>query len=418
MIKREIFEGVISWLDRDKVVIIKGARQVGKTTLLLGLKELLESEQKRVIYIAADEYRDRDFFENSKLFLKFLEYEYGFANNMYILIDEFQYIKDAGLFIKTLRDLIKREKLKIRIVVTGSSSLEISRNREFLTGRKVEFLLSPFSFYEYLSIDKRFANKFRLTDEFQDVVDFYRIYRKELNYRFALYIRWGGYPEVALEKEKNRKKVILRENISTYIEKDVAGFLRVENVSGFNKLVKLLCTQIGSLVNKNELSNTLDLHQKTLSKYLDILEGTFVFSFVTPFFTNIRKELSKMPKVYINDTGLYYYFNPQDSLSLSSIGGNVVENYVYNTLKNAKGIDSINFYRTISKSEVDFILRRDGNIIPVEVKFRSKAKIPVSLEHFKERYKTKKGIIITRDEIKEEKETFFIPAPMLGMIQI
>jgi len=418
MIKREIFEDLISWFDRDKVIVIKGARQVGKTTLLLGLKELLESEKRRVVYIAADEYSDREFFENPRLFLKFLEYEYGFASNMYVFIDEFQYIKEAGLFVKILRDIIKRQRLDINIVVSGSSSLEISKNTEFLTGRKVEFLLSPFSFYEYLSTDKQFSHKFQLFDRFKDMVDFYCIYKKELNQKFASYIRWGGYPEVALEKEGSRKKVILKEIIRTYIERDISGFLNVENVSGFNKLVKLLAKQTGSLVNKNELSNTLNLHHKTLTKYLDILEGTFVFSFVSPFFTNIRKEISRMPKVYVNDTGIYYYFNPIEPLLFDSIAGQIAENYIYNTLKSLKGIDSINFYRTISKSEVDFVIREESKIIPIEVKFRSKVKIPVSLKHFQKMYKAEKSIIVTKDEIKKEGETYFIPVTMFGLIEI
>ncbi len=400
------------------MIVIKGARQVGKTTLLLWLKEFLESRGKKVVYIAADEYRDRELFGSATLFLKFLEYEYGLKRNMNILIDEFQYIKQAGIFTKTLRDIIKRKKMKINIIVSGSSSLEISRNTEFLTGRKIEFLLSPFSFYEYLSPDKRFSHKFNLHNEFEDIVDFYLIYRDELKQRFVSYIRWGGYPEVALEKENERRKILLKEIISTYIEKDITGFLRVENISGFNKLVRLLSAQIGALVNKNELSNTLNLHHKTLTKYLNILEGTFIFSFVTPFYRNIRKELSKMPEVYINDTGIYYYFQPQNLLLFDSIAGNVVENYVYNTLKGMKGLNSINFYRTIAKSEIDFVLRKGEITIPVEVKFRSKVKVPVSIKHFRERYKTEKSIIITKDEIKKEKDVYFIPASILGLIEI
>ena len=417
MVKRELLKDIMKWLNRDKVIVIKGARQVGKTTLLLSLKEILESQQRKVIYIAADEYKESEIFKNANLFLKFIEYEYGVRKNMVLLIDEFQYIIDAGLFMKTLHDIVKRESLKINIVASGSSSLEISRNSEFLTGRKIEFLLLPFSFYEYLSSDRRFTHKFHLYNEFKEIADFYRIYRDELNFRFVSYIRWGGYPEVALENEKERRRVLLKEIISTYIEKDISGFLHVENVSAFNNLVKLLCAQIGSLVNKSELSNTLNLHQKTLTKYLNILEGTFVFSFVTPFYTNIRKELSKMPKVYVNDTGIYYHFYPQDSISFESIAGNVVENFVYNTLKTMKGIDSILFYRTIAKSEVDFILKKGEVVIPVEVKFRSRVKKPVTMKHFQEKYKTKKGIIVTKNEIKKEGDTYFIPAPMLGLIQ-
>ncbi|MGP8321837.1 MAG: ATP-binding protein [Methanosarcinaceae archaeon] len=193
---------------------------------------------------------------------------------------------------------------------------------------------------------------------------------------------------------------------------------KIENVSAFNKLVQLLSYQIGSLVNRNELTSTLGIHYRTLSKYLDVLIGTFIYAFVNPFYTNVRKELSKMPKVFLNDTGIYYYYNPQKSLTFDSIPGNIVENYVYTTLTRRKAINSINFYRTIAKSEIDFIIKKWEKIIPIEVKFRKAVKAPAVLNRFQKRFNTEKPIVITKDLLLDSNEAYFIPVTLLDLIEL
>lgn len=176
--------------------------------------------------------------------------------------------------------------------------------------------------------------------------------------------------------------------------------------------------QIGSLVNRNELTSTLGIHYRTLSKYLDVLIGTFIYAFVNPFYTNVRKELSKMPKVFLNDTGIYYYYNPQKSLTFDSIPGNIVENYVYTTLTRRKAINSINFYRTIAKSEIDFIIKKWEKIIPIEVKFRKAVKAPAVLNRFQKRFNTEKPIVITKDLLLDSNEAYFIPVTLLDLIEL
>jgi len=417
MIKRTLFTDVMEWLDRDKVILIKGARQVGKTTLLLDIKNHLQSQQKMVVYVAADEFSNADIFSDARLFLKFLNFEYGIERNAYVLIDEFQYIKNSGLFIKVLIDMIKRESLGIQLIISGSSSLEISKSTEYLTGRKIEFLLFPFSFQEYLSTENKFALSFNLDDDFNSLTDFYRIYQKELEHRFSAYILWGGYPEVSLQPSNASRRMLLKEIISTYIEKDVAGYLNVENVSAFNKLVQLLSYQVSALVNRNELTSTLGIHYKTLSKYLDILIGTFIYALVNPFYTNIRKELSKMPKIFLNDTGIYYYYHPQNTLTFDAIPGNLVENFVYTSLKRQKSINNIYFYRTIARSEIDFVVRKWEKMIPLEVKFRKLVKMPAILNQFRQKYDTEKPIVVTRDTLQNTKEAFFVPVVLLDLIE-
>ena len=126
------------------------------------------------------------------------------------------------------------------------------------------------------------------------MADFTSLYGFMLKTAYSEYLSLGGYPEPALSPPEIRLEIL----------KDVAGYLRVENVSGFNNLVRVLGSQIGSLVNRSELSSTLRLNAETVNRYLDILEGTFMFRLLPPWFTNPRKEVSKMPKVYVGDFGI------------------------------------------------------------------------------------------------------------------
>ena len=409
--KRTLFTEIIKWFDSNKIIIIKGARQVGKTTLLLYLKDHLAASNKSTVYISADDLMYKDIFASPARFFQYLKFEHHIEKDVHIFIDEFQYIKDAGLFIKVLYDTAKRENRNITFVVSGSSSLEISKNREFLTGRKVEFTLFPFSLTEALAKEKKYAVTFNIYSEFNDLVDFYSIYKNQLQGELVNFLRWGGYPEVYLQTDLFKKKTIFKEIISSYLEKDIAGFLQISNISAFNNLIKVLVGQIGNLVNKNELSNSIGLNYKTLEHYLDVLKGTYIFSYVTPFFTNVRKELTRMPKVYIHDPGVYYYYYGMD-ITFDTIEGKVIENFVFNTLRNQydKGIY---FYRTKDKTEIDFIIKNEKQFTPIEVKFRKKISIPASFLNFIDKYGTDTGIVITKDSIDKRDNLFFIPVGML-----
>ncbi|NIM14978.1 MAG: AAA family ATPase [Candidatus Aminicenantes bacterium] len=409
--KRALFTELIRWLDSNKIIIIKGARQVGKTTLLLYLKDHLTALGKRTVYISADDLMFKNVFDSPSRFFQYLKFEHHVEKDVHILIDEFQYIKDAGLFIKVLYDTAKRENKNITFVVSGSSSLEISKNRESLTGRKVEFTLFPFSLTEALAEEKKYAVTFDIYSEFNDLINFYSIYKDEIEGELVNFLRWGGYPEVYLEADLFKKKTIFKEIISSYLEKDIAGFLRISNISAFNNMIKVLAGQIGNLVNKNELSNSLGLNYKTVEHYLDILKGTYIFSYVTPFFTNVRKELTRMPKVYIHDTGIYYYYYGLD-ITFDTLEGKVIENFVFNTLRNRYD-DGIYFYRTKDKTEIDFIIKNEKQFTPIEVKFRKKISIPSSLLNFIDKFGTDTGIVITKDTIEKRDNVFCIPVTML-----
>lgn len=420
MIQRTLEKNIKKWLFKEKILIIKGARQVGKTTLMKKIQNDLEKEGHKTLFFSIDQELTNPLFQDVQLLSKFLadQFQTGMG---FLFLDEFQYIKEAGLFLKGLFDNLKG---KVQIICSGSSSLEISKNSEFLTGRKLDFYLPTLTFLEVLSSDPLFPpiqQKFQIDDN-KNIADFMKMYGKNLKKKLVDYIHFGGYPEIFLTSQLEDKETLLKSLISTYIQKDVSAFLKVENITAFNNLIRILSTQIGNLVNKSELGNTLNVTNATVDKYLNILQGTYVFDFVSPFFRNIRKELSKMPKVYVNDFGIYHCTAQNRMIAdFDLLSGSLVENFVYLHLVQQFGSENVFFYRTIAKSEVDFILDLQGKHIPLEVKFRNtvKTNVALNMKHFFQNYPaTPFAIVITKDLYYSDQKNniYFIPVYMLDFI--
>ena len=399
MIYRDILDDIHPWLQRDKIVLLKGARQVGKTTILKYLMSDLEASGIQVRYIAADlDFADPSF-GDPRLFILRLDGLFGGKPGT-VLIDEFQTIPQSGLFLKTIYDQTKDH---YRFIVTGSSSLELTKNAEFLTGRKKEFTIGPFSFREFVRARYADIPLRRFTSaEGAEMADFASLYGFMLKTAYSEYLSLGGYPEPVLSPQEIRIE-ILKELLWTYIRKDVAGYLRVENVSGFNNLVRVLGSQIGSLVNRSELSSTLRLNAETVNRYLDILEGTFVFRLLPPWFTNPRKEVCKMPKVHVGDFGILLASGASVAVapSYDLLDGHRVENAVWSSLCGAFGADRLKYWRTASGAEVDFIVETDMGPYPVEVKFGAAPKSePVAMRNFRSMYSAARpGLIVSRDTL-------------------
>ena len=429
--KRFLQNKINKWIDTPKILILKGPRQVGKTTLLKKTQKDIEKKGYKTLYFSVDEYLYDKRFQDHQVLCDFLETKYfpHHSKRIFLFLDEFQYIEEAGLFLKVLFDKYKD---RLQIIVSGSSSLEITKNSEFLTGRKIEFLLSPLTFKEFMIykstiyiLDSRldYDTQFSLTMT-QDIELFHTVNQRELKNAFIEYMNYGGYPEVMIYAHDHEDKVtILDDIVETYVQKDIAQFLRVEHVGKFNHLITLLNHQAGQLVNFDNFTNTVNLNRQTFEKYIDILQGTYVIDIVRPFFSNIRKELSKMPKVFIHDQGMMNHYTKQALYqSFDEINPHAVENFVYLTLKNQHQISDIHFYRTISKSEIDFIIHHHKQYIPIEVKFRNKIPkhLPVSLKNFAKKYDVKHHIIITKDQLHYNKEEnmYCIPLYLLPFIDI
>ena len=409
MIAREVIKEIEKRLGEEKVLVLKWPRQVGKTTIMKYLQQQLESQWNPTLYFNADIELGNSIFSNSKQCINFLKTQL-WSKKLYVFIDEFQYISDAWLFLKGVFDELKKE---IQLIVSGSSSLEISKNSEFLTGRKIDFEIEGISFFEYITFASKLKYKKYPLDEIFEV--WYNT--DDVTTHLLNYLNYGSYPEVLTTNENEKKKAILKEIISTYISKDISTFMKISEVGSFNNLLKVLASQIWNLVNKSELWNTLNLDHRKLNHFLDILSGTYVINLVSPYFTNTRKEISKMPKVYFSNLSIVNYFTWNYVDTLDTLEGSFIENFVYTSLKQHW---TIKYYRTLANAEIDFILEKENTLIPIEVKFKNKVwGIPIAMTNFENNYKkqVKNKIIITKNELAKDGDVYKIPFYLLDFIK-
>lgn len=360
--------------------MIVGARQVGKTTLMNRLYESLP-EPKAFLD-----------FEDPELVALFEEDIKAFAqlyvkNKRYLFIDEFQHTKQGGKLLKYLHD-----HFNTKFIISGSSSLDLTVNAAYLVGRVFVFELFPLSFAEFLSykspellsiLKERISSGAPISAS---------LHRRLLPY-FEEFSIWGGYPRVAIAQNEEEKAEVLKNILITYLLKDIRGFFRLASESGFQKLIKALALQIGSLIRYSELSQVSGLRYATLKEYLSILEETYILKLVRPFFTNKRLEITKNPKIYFVDAGLRNYLS-QDFRRWSHRAdmGHLIENVVATELM--KREIPLNFWRTKSKGEVDFIVPVRGHVVPLEVKSGAVNAVGKSFLSFVEKYQPAKGYIL------------------------
>jgi len=198
------------------------------------------------------------------------------------------------------------------------------------------------------------------------------IFLKEFTRLFEQYVTFGGYPAVIKAEDFETKRMVLKNIYDTYISKDVVEFLRVTDAIKYRHIVRTLAVLIGNLINYNEISSTCQTYFKELKRIISILSETYIISLIQPFHRNPMTELKKVPKVYFLDLGLRNYiidnFNPLDNRTDK---GALIENFVFLSVKNHFPDATTNYWRTISKAEVDFVLRIRDEIVPIEVKYQS-----------------------------------------------
>ncbi|NIA29417.1 MAG: AAA family ATPase [Actinobacteria bacterium] len=368
-IPRDAFQKLMQWIDTDDILVLLGARQTGKSTLLFKtIFELIKRKRidlNNIFYFNLDNILLHSFFRDIPQLIDFLE-EFGADGVKYLFIDEIQRLENCGLYLKQLYDL----KLPLKIIVSGSSSLEIrSKIKESLTGRKKIFEMSPFSLPELVQTENNLDLNWELHD--LSVIE-----KKERNYGHVIrsiaesLIAFGGYPKVFLQKQNENKIVELEELYSSYIEKDIVNFIGISNPEIFNKLILLLAHQIGNLVNLNELTASLQINRPVVQKYLFFITATYIADLLSPFYTNKRKEVIKSQKAYYLDCGLRNFivdnFNP---IGNRTDKGALVENFVYQEMKKQKNPSTlIKFWRTQNMAEIDFILTKADKTIPIKVK--------------------------------------------------
>lgn len=413
IIQRDIIDRLTPFLKRKEYLAIVGPRQAGKTTLLGIIKDYLQNTLN-----ATEDHIQFVTFEDRRLMSQFDDDPLSFVRSyipdngnktFYLMIDEFQYVRDGGQRLKLVYDTVDN----VKIIITGSSSLDIKAQvGRYLVGRILTFSLYPFNFREFLRAkDKRLEKIYSDTNTdfikwlFHDKSFKSRhgrdIFSQEMIKRFEEFSIWGGYPGVVLSKTVHERQKVLNDILNNYIMKDIKGLLELATEKNLLLLSQYLAAQAGNIVVYQNLSQAAQMDYRQMKKHLNILFETFICTEVRPFFTNRQKELSRNPKIFFYDMGfrnsLIDNMNKPDKRSDC---GSIIENSVFirfNELCDENA--GINFWRTKVGAEVDFIIQTKGKIIPVEVKYSSfdKAKISRSFASFIETFSPKQGVILTKD---------------------
>ncbi|MBU4369871.1 DUF4143 domain-containing protein [Patescibacteria group bacterium] len=302
---------------------------------------------------------------------------------------------------------------KTKYIISGSSSLELTfKTGKYMVGRMFKFSLWPFSFREYLSyidpelfdlMNSRIKNVFSISYKREG------LFGSEVDLRletlFEKYLISGGYPAVVLSKSQSEKKKVLESILDNYLLKDIRSLLQLATENELIRLIKFLANQTGNLVKYKELSNNANLNYKNLLKHLEVLTQTYIIDLVKPYFTNKRTELTKNPKVYFIDSGFKnFILSDFRKFDQRKDVGALVENHVFMFLKTiSNSMERVNFWRTKSKAEVDFIITRKNKIIPIEVKYSTNPNIGKSLYSFIEKFSPNQAFIFTKGYFDKRK---------------
>lgn len=406
-IKREIFNELVVHLNTKEISLIVGPRQAGKTTIMTQLLDYLNQKGEATLFLNLDYEADKIFFQSQEALIRKIDLELG-RKKGFVFIDEIQRKKDAGLFLKGLYDL----GLPYKFIVSGSGSLELKEKiHESLAGRKRMFELGTVSFQEFVN----FKTEYRYSQKMAEFFDL----EKEKALAFLMeYLNFGGYPRVILESKLTEKTKLINEIFRSYVEKDIAYFLGVNRADAFNLLIQILASQTGQIIKYAKLAEECGISVATLKNYLWYAEKTFSIKILLPYFRNKHKEIIKAPSAYFYDLGLRNFsLGLFGNLTQPNQLGFVFQNFVANRLaeKNANTSKNLNFWRTIDRAEVDFVLSDSEINLPVEVKYSKlkKPEVTRSLRSFIANYEPAEAWVINlslKNEIEIGKtKVKFIP---------
>jgi len=349
MIARFLEKRILESVFRGKTIILYGARQVGKTTLV---QKILNSFGKEGRYLNCEilsveqNLRDPEP-EKLKAFL---------GDYKILVLDEAQNIPNIGKILKIMTDTLK----DVQIIATGSSSFDLAnKTTEPMTGRVVHHILYPLS-----------------TLEIKADTDWLSV-----NSKLDKLLRYGSYPEIYTSNEEDAVNK-LNELTSSYLFKDLLKFEGIKKSSLLKNLIISLALQLGSEVTYNELATRLGVTRFTVQKYIDLLEQCFIVFKLNSFSRNVRKELTKAFKIYFYDNGirnaLINNFNP---VSLRNDVGALWENFCLAERIKANAYSNRNvnsyFWRTYDQKEIDYVEETAGKITGYELKYSDKQKVKI-----------------------------------------
>ena len=352
-IKRAVLDNFGSYLKPNKVLILLGARRVGKTQLI---KKYIESANEKVLQLNGEDLNSARLLEERTL----ENYTRLLQNIELLVIDEAQAIQDIGLILKFIVDNIEG----IKIIATGSSMFDLANKLgEPLVGRKNTLFLYPLSQIEFSA----YENYIQTTENLETRLIF------------------GGYPELIHYQSWEEKQTYLREIVSSYLLKDILVFDGIKNSNKIYDLLRLIALQIGKEVSLQELGNQLQMSKNTVERYLDLLSKVFILFKIEGFSRNLRKEITKTSRWYFYDNGIRNaIINNYNSIQNRTDIGDLWENYLASERMKKQEYQKIfrknYFWRTYDRQELDWLEEDAEKLSAFEFKWNEnkKSKIPTA----------------------------------------
>jgi len=349
---RNLQQKITKSLKPNKVVMIFGARRVGKTILM---SQIAEQFKGRKLIMNGEDYDTLRLLENRSI----SNYRNLLDGVELLIIDEAQHIPEIGAKLKLMVDEIKG----IRVMVSGSSSFDLfNKSGEPLVGRHVPFHLTAFSQAEISQTENRLQTQQNLETR----------------------LIYGSYPDVVLMNSNEQRKEYLKNIINSYLLKDILMVDGIKNASKMSELLQLVALQIGGEVSYEELGRRLGMSKNTVEKYLDLLSKTFVIFKLGAFSRHLRKEITKAGKWYFYDVGIRNaLISAFNSLPMRQDVGALWENYLISERVkknlNQNSDKNIYFWRTYDGQEIDLVEVNGDEIAAFELKWGDKQpKIPVA----------------------------------------
>ncbi len=369
-IKRIAENQLTNLLDNPKVIIVLGARQVGKTTLI---KRILQEHQGVILNLDIEVDKDRLLTVSHMAPVDAMK---NLGNPSLLVIDEAQRLPETGRIVKGWFD----SNVNTKIILLGSSSLNLlDQSAESLTGRNIKLYLPPLLFSEILSAQSWYSREMtpKLLKENMS---------NQLSSLIQEQIFFGSYPESVVTAQKEQYLLNL---VSDYLLKDVFQSTLIKSPEKVKKLLMLLAYQVGMEVSLSELATNLEISRVTVEKYIDLLERSFVIFRLPAFSSNLRKEIVKSTKIFFWDTGVRNALIKEFNFSTSRADiGLLWENWVIAEFAKKNLLEgqpnNLYFWRTMSGSEVDLVIKGSNTFKAYEIKW-SKTKA-VNSKAFSNRY--------------------------------
>lgn len=371
MVKRHLEKEILRYLFKKKSIIIYGARQVGKTTLV---KSLIKDYPGKALFLNSDDADIREIFSNPNP-VKIIPI---IGDHKIVIIDEAQRIPEAGLVLKIMHDNFEN----IQLIATGSSSFELAgKINEPLTGRKFEFFLHPFSFGEMVEHHGLLTEK------------------RLLEHRMI----YGYYPDIALNPGHELK--LLKTLASSFLYKDLLSLEQIQKPVLLEKILKALALQVGNEVSFNELAKLLGNDKGTIEKYVDLLEKAYIIFRLSGLNRNVRNEIKKGRKIYFYDNGIRNAilgnFLPLSSrVDTGALWENFLISERFKLLHNNDIDFKPFFWRTTQQQEIDYVEERNGKLSAYEFKWNYRKKLHLS-KTFSNAYPDSEFTVISQDNISD-----------------